>query len=317
MLAAACCIGTKQPSGFDGGIDATVNQQPTHSSLKGHLSTARNLQVKRDIKRRSQELPHETLSTMLADYGDGPASALINAAYHPNPVRRIDLELPPSAAALRRSIELQARAEVAGRGSGAAPGGSSRREHGGAAGGSGALAASGELLGSSGSAMDLLESLLQQGKAAGGRTGRSASVPTAAGDGTGGAPGWLGSVPLSSAANLRGSMLATESTFIFPAGLQPSATAAAAAGADHELGGGSSAARHEPGELGGATSAWDCSWQPQQGQVPSTRHTTSAPGYSSSKAGEWPGPSRAIAVSSWRLLSQVGHASVEKLHAIM
>lgn len=254
--------------------------------------------MKRDIKRRSQELPHETLSTMLADYGDGPASALINAAYHPNPVRRIDLELPPSAAALRRSIELQARVEVAGRGSGAA-GGVSRREHS-AAGGGGALAASGELLSSSGSAVDLLESLLQQGKATGGRAGRSASVPTAAGDAAGGAPGWLGSVPLSSAANLRGSMLDTESTFIFPAGLQPSATAAAAAGADYELGGGSSAARHEPGELGGATSAWDCSWQ-QQGQVAPTRHTTSAPGYSSSKAGEWPGSSGA-AVSSRRSL---------------
>lgn len=58
---------------------------------------------------KSQELPHETLSTMLADYGEGPASTLLNAAFHPNPIRRIDLELPPSAAALRRSIELQVR----------------------------------------------------------------------------------------------------------------------------------------------------------------------------------------------------------------
>lgn len=66
------------------------------------------LQVKRDFARKSQELPHETLTTMLADYGDGPASAILNA-YHPNPIRRIDLELPPSAAALRRSIELQVR----------------------------------------------------------------------------------------------------------------------------------------------------------------------------------------------------------------
>jgi hypothetical protein len=234
------------------------------------------IQVKRDIKRKSQELPHETLSTMLADYGDGPASALINAAFHPNPIRRIDLELPPSAAALRRSIELQARSEMTARASGA--------------GRLGALDASGELLGSSGSAVDLLESLLQHGKALAPGTkaaGRSASVP-AVGP-TGGAPGWLGAVPLGSAANLRGSMLATESTFIFPAGLQPSAAAAAGAAADGEQElGGSSAARHGSGELGGASSAWDCAWQHQgqQGEVPATRHTTSAPGYNSSKAGE-------------------------------
>lgn len=226
--------------------------------------------MKRDIKRKSQELPHETLSTMLADYGDGPASAMINAAYHPNPIRRIDLELPPSAAALRRSIELQARSEMTARAGGA--------------GRLGALDASGELLGSSGSAVDLLESLLQHGKAAapgaGKAAGRSASVPA------GGAPAWLGAMPLGGAANLRGSMLATESTFIFPAGLQPSA--AAGADGEQELGGSSSAARHGSGELGGASSAWDCAWQQQgqQGEAPTTRHTTSAPGYSSSKAGE-------------------------------
>jgi hypothetical protein len=81
-----------------------LQRTSTHAHVSHHVPV---LQVKRDMARKSQELPHETLSTMLADYGDGPASALLNAAYHPNPIRRIDLELPPSAAALRRSIELQ------------------------------------------------------------------------------------------------------------------------------------------------------------------------------------------------------------------
>lgn len=269
MVLKHCCGLPQQPK-LPGLYDELKGFQLTKSTC-----CAVAMQVKRDIKRNSQELPHETLSTMLADYGDGPASAIINAAFHPNPIRRIDLELPPSAAALRRSIELQARADVAAR-----------------SGAPGAMAGlTSDLLGSSGSAVDLLESLLQQGKAAapgagtgasGGKAGRSASVP-AAGP-TGGAPGWLGQVPLGGMGNVRGSMLAAESTFIFPAGLQPSAAAAGAAADEPELGS-SSAARHGSGELGGASSAWDSGWH-QHGQVPVTRHTTSAPGYSSSKAGE-------------------------------
>jgi len=248
------------------------------------------IQVKREMLHKSQELPHESLATMLADYGDGPASALMQAAFHPNPIRRIDLELPPSAAALRRSIEAQARAEVV---AGAA------RGHAAAAGG----LRSNNLLGSSGSAVDLLESLLQHGRgaaaasasaaaAAGGHgsgygVGRSASMPAAGAEG-GCPPGWLGSVPLGGAVNLRGSMLAAESTFIFPAGLQ--APAAGGAGADEaELGASSSTAAEEGGDLGGDSTGvapWDA-WQQQQQVLPS-RHITSAPGYLSSRAGEEP-----------------------------
>lgn len=73
-------------------------------------------------------------------------------------------------------------------------------------------------------------------------------------------------------------MLAAESTFIFPAGLQaPAATDGA--GEEAEMGGGSMTV----GGGGSGIAAWDA--YEQQGQAPAQR-TTSAPGYSSSKAGE-------------------------------
>jgi hypothetical protein len=82
-------------------------------------------------------------------------------------------------------------------------------------------------------------------------------------------------------------MLAAESTFIFPAGLQAPAAAAGNDTNEQEMGGSSST---QAVQLGGSSvqgAAWDQWQQPGQlGQVPATRHTTSAPGYSSSKAGE-------------------------------
>lgn len=284
-----------------------THARPTHTHNTPH-------QVKREMARKSQELPHESLSTMLADYGPGAhaaAASIINtpAYYHPNPVRRIDLELPPSAASLRRSIEAQARVEVA---AGARGGGGARGAAAGGGGGGGGegdgSSGFGDLLGSSGSAVDLLESLLQHGHAGGGRAGHGAAAAGGRGEaGAGGgavgrsasvpAAGWLGLLlPPGGAAgvpsvNLRGSMLAAESTFIFPGGLQPAASGAATDGA--ETGG--------SGELGGSSSVaigggWDSSWrqggqQEQQQQcegldgMPTTR-TTSAPGYLASRAGE-------------------------------
>lgn len=79
-------------------------------------------------------------------------------------------------------------------------------------------------------------------------------------------------------------MLAAESTFIFPAGLQVPA-AGEGAGKEAEMGG-SSVAVGGAGQLGeGSTgvAAWDA--VQQLGQV-LVQRTTSAPGYSSSKAGE-------------------------------
>lgn len=299
------------------------------------------------MSRKSQEMPHETLSTMLADYGgNGPGSAFIHAAFHPNPIRRIDLELPPSAAALRRSIEAQAHTEVVqrlGGGGGAAaasyggggcegPAGagalSGRRARVSAAAAGGGQSGGGQcgdlLLGPSGSAVDLLEDLLRHGRgappggalsssnhtaggpaaAAGGGGGRgagaaarSASLPAgslvAAGSGT---PGWLGSVPLGGPVNLRGSMLAAESTFIFPAGLQLPAAASDAGGGggvdEPELGSGvggrasAGAAELPSSSSSTGVTAWD-TWeqQQQQHQGSGSRHTTSAPGYLSSRAG--------------------------------
>lgn len=219
------------------------------------------------MQRRSQELPHETLSTILADYGDDPTAALRNAAYHPTPIRRIDVELPPSAAALRASIHAAVLAEV----EGAAAGGGSRPR------------GPDDLLGSSGSAVDLLESLLKQGRAgpaaAAGTSGRS--------DGNGGGggaarasslPAWLSSAAPgqqgAAAVNVRGSMLACESTFIFPSGV-PQQQQQQQQGED----GRSAAASDDGGELGG-TAAW--LEQPGLGQ----RRVSSAPGYASSSAGE-------------------------------
>jgi hypothetical protein len=82
-------------------------------------------------------------------------------------------------------------------------------------------------------------------------------------------------------------MLAAVSTFIFPAGLQAPAAAAGNDPDEQEMGGSSSTQAVQLGGSSAHAADWDNWQQPgQMGQVPATRHTTSAPGYSSSKAGE-------------------------------
>eukprot|EP00775_Hariotina_reticulata_P008174 gene8174-8365_t len=136
------------------------------------------VQVRQEFLRRSQELPHETLSTILADYGRGPVST-ITAAYHPNPIHKIDLELPPSAAEIR-SFGTTAAHAVSAAVDGPQP------------------------------------------------EAPSISPAAVAALGTQLPPSWLGTGLVNkSALHVRGSMLASESTFIFPAGIPASASAEA------------------------------------------------------------------------------------------
>lgn len=234
------------------------------------------------MHRRSQEMQHETLSTILADYGNAPV-ARIQTAYHPSPIRRIELDLPPSAATMRRSVQMQDAAA-------AANGFAAERE---------------------GSAVDLLESLLQQGKQQQQQTASYATADTGAqppintagrSAAATGSKSWLNSIPANQAGNVRGSMLVSESTFIFPAGIPaseaPQASAVSGDGGNglQEIGGGGVGA---PGILGSAgqalrgnqglptaglpssSSAMDLGshWGLWQGEQPVLkRHTTSAPG---------------------------------------
>jgi hypothetical protein len=252
-------------------------------------------QVRKEFMRKSQELPHETLSTILADYGNGPASA-IAAAYHPAPIRRIDLELPPSAAAVRRLIQQQA-------GLGGTTGGYGYSPQ---YGGSGAVL---DGLAGGGSAVELLESMLQQdrqpptgsfaqqsyaaqnGDPVGawgfGSGRRTASLPNAAA--VAGGPSWLAGNGVRASTNVRSSMLVSESTFIFPKGINVAAGAADCAGgfdAEQEAAEGfegrdtGGAGHHSGGGLVGmGGSAWGLFQQEQP--PPVQRHTYSAPGSSS------------------------------------
>lgn len=262
------------------------------------------LQVRKEFMRKSQELPHETLSTILADYGDGPASA-IAAAYHPAPIRRIDLELPPSAAAVRRSIQQRAGLGAMGQQPSAAAGGY---------GGYGGYSSAADALAGGTSAVELLESMLQQGRQPptgslaeqggaaadagwGFGSGRTASLPAAGAAAAAAAPRWLGGDGVRASTNVRSSMLVSESTFIFPKGINAATGTAAAeeaAAGGFDDGQADAAAALDSGDAGagygGLTgmggSAWGL-WPQQQQQPRVQRHTYSAPGSSSAgRAGE-------------------------------
>jgi hypothetical protein len=187
------------------------------------------VQVRQEFLRRSQELPHETLSTILADSGRHPMSNRVTAAYHPNPIHKIDLELPPSAAEIRRSAQWPFTAAQCG----AVKCCQTSEQQ------AGPVAASRAEV----SAVEVLEHLLQQGHkppgsfshaaaCAGAATadGPGLEVPdhgtaAAAALGTQLPPSWLGNgLMKNSAVHVRGSMLASESTFIFPAGIPASAS---------------------------------------------------------------------------------------------
>ncbi|WIA30714.1 hypothetical protein OEZ86_000782 [Tetradesmus obliquus] len=137
-----------------GGEVAALRAAAAAAEAQSTAAKVELAQVRKEYMRKSQELPHETLSTILADYGDGPASA-IAAAYHPAPIRRIDLELPPSAAAVRRSIQQRAGLGAMGQQPSAAAGGYS---------GYGGYSSAADALAGGTSAVELLESMLQQGR---------------------------------------------------------------------------------------------------------------------------------------------------------
>lgn len=212
------------------------------------------MQVRQDMLRRSQEMQHETLNTILADYGSGPVSR-VTAAYHPSPMRRIELDLPPPAAAVRQSVQMQKAAAAAG---------GSKPTY-------GFPAAEKEQ-----SAVDLLENLLQQGKQP------ASSYQTADAASADANNAWSSSVPVNEGGNVRGSMLVSESTFIFPTGI-PAEAGPAAAGDTAEPGHAANDNLDAVAVIPSSSSALDVGnhwglWQQQQPRL--QRHTTSAPGSS-------------------------------------
>lgn len=268
-----------------GGEVAALRAAAAAAEAESMAAKTELAQVRKDFFRKSQEMHKETLSTILADYGDGPATS-IAAAYHPAPIHRVELQLPPTAAMLRQSVQ----ARAAGLGSGSTD----------------AVAAAGLAGGTS--AVELLESLLQQGRQQqqqagllgssscaaeadgagvsnptwGIDGGRASSLPAAV---SGVGPSWLNSMAVGNFNKIRNSMLVAESTFIFPSGLaapepvlDEDGNLVAAEGPDAGSGQGNSF----PGLEG---SSWTL--LQQQPQPCFHRQTSSAPGSSyAGRAGE-------------------------------
>jgi hypothetical protein len=90
----------RSPQHFSTVICATLGPFPSNTC---HLPTPLLPQIKQDLLARDPR--KETLDTILADYG--PPVLRNVAAYHPAPQRYIDVELPPHAAGLRRSLQQQ------------------------------------------------------------------------------------------------------------------------------------------------------------------------------------------------------------------
>lgn len=233
-------------------------------------------------------MQHETLNTILADYGNGPVSR-ITAAYHPTPIRRVELDMPPPAASVRRSVQL--------------PRAAAEEEcalDAFAVGGAQAVDLTSSIWQQSKQPVEDLSALYQSngiGAAVGGaghhrRASVPAAPPAAAHSSANITHGWISAVHANQADNVRSSLLVSESTFIFPTGVaadgSPSAAAdggddQAAAGAAGCLDGIDSTAVGAAAGVYGSSSALEIGshwglWQKQQPGL--QRHTLSAPGSS-------------------------------------